>query len=87
MKILNEKPLITPICLKPGDTLNVFWEEYKIPKRGDLLTEYPKELVRMTTKIETEQVVDYLKLVEYTLEEAEALGFNSALGIIAGEKQ
>lgn len=75
MKILNKRPFASPIHVQPGDSLHVTW------------TDNDGQVATMKAKIEEKQIFDTAVLVEYTPEEAEALGFESALGMFAGEAE
>lgn len=73
MKILNRQPFSSSVHLMPGDTLIVTWN-----RDG-------KQISQMQATIEEEQTLDHAVLVEYDPDEAEELGFKSALGVFAGE--
>lgn len=74
MKILNTSPFTSPICVMPGDTLNVIWYDND------------KQIATLQVKIKHKQILSTAVLVEYDLDEAQKLGFKEALGIFAGEK-
>jgi hypothetical protein len=75
MKILNTQSFISDVHCYPGDELIVIWSD----DTGVVVT--------MEAKITDEQTLDTAVLVEYTPAEAEALGFESALGVFAGKAE
>ena len=75
MKILDTSPFVSPAHVVAGDTLRVTWRDSD------------GQVVMMETIIEKAQTLDTAVLVEYTPEEAGALGFKSALGTFAGESE
>jgi hypothetical protein len=75
MKILDTRPFSNPIICCPGDTLRVTWSDNN------------KTVARMEATITEDQTLDTAVLVKYTPEEAEKLGFESALGVFAGKAE
>lgn len=75
MKILNTKLFYVALEVEPGDTLKVTW------------VDDDKNIAHMKATIMEKQTLDTAVLVEYSPEEAKALGFKSVLGIFAGRSK
>ena len=75
MKILDTSPFTSPIFCCKGDRLIVTWNDSN------------KVVAQMEARITEAQTLDTAVLVEYTPEEAEKLGFESALGVFAGKAE
>jgi len=75
MKILDTSPFNSPIVCNKGDRLVVTWGNRNKP------------VAQMEAEITEDQTLDTAVLVEYTPEEAEKLGFESALGVFAGKAE